>query len=220
MDTFVLLVLLHVIGFAYWLGTDLGVFYSSYFVTNEKLSTSARIVASKILFALDLGPRISMTMMLPIGIHLTWEKAIFEFSATVMAIIWVLSFCWLALVLAQYVAKQGRGKALLVTFDFWFRLALMSGLIIVGSIAQFTDAMRMPHWVAVKLIIYGALVGCGLVIRVKLRPFAPAFANLARGEASEDDNRAIQRSLGGTKPYVISIWIGLVISSALGLHLI
>ena len=220
MDVYLFLTLLHVIGFAYWLGADLGVFYSSYFVANEKHSADVRIATAKILFALDQGPRICMTMMLPTGIHLTWYMGIFKFDALVMALIWIVCFAWLATVITLHIAKPSAGKTLLTAIDFWFRLGLASGLIVLGAIAQFSNLLRMPHWVALKLLIFGILIGCGLIIRVKLRPFAPAFAKLAAGRISDADNATIRTSLTGTRPFVITIWIGLIVSTALGLHLI
>ncbi len=219
MSDYLILKLLHVIGFAYWLGGDLGVFYSSYFVANPALSTDVRVTTAKILFALDQAPRICMTMMLPLGIHLTWQMGIFRYSATLMALIWLLAFAWLAMVITLHVAAQSKGKAMLTQFDFWFRLVLSSGLLVVGAVAQFSDRLAIPHWVAIKLMIFGGLIGCGLLVRIRLRPFGPAFARMARGEASEADNAAIRKSLGGTRPFVISIWIGLIASTALGLHL-
>ena len=220
MDAYLFLKLLHVVGFAYWLGADLGVFYSSYFVADAERSTDVRIATAKILFALDQAPRVCMTMMLPVGVHLTWEMGIFEFSGTTMALIWVACFAWLAMVITLHVSKPSPGKAILTTVDFWFRLLLSSGLIILGAIAQFTDAMRMPHWAALKLLIFGVLIGCGLIVRIKLKPFAPAFANLAGGNVSDADNAAIRGSLAGTRPFVITIWVGLIASTAYGLHLI
>jgi len=219
-DEYLLLKLLHVVGFAYWLGGDLGVFYSSYFVANEKHSTDVRIATAKILFALDQAPRICMTMMLPLGVHLTWEMGIFEFDAWIMMAIWLACFGWLAMVITLHVAKPGKGKAFLTIFDFWFRLTLSTGLVAGGALAQFTDTLRLPHWVALKLLLFGLMIGCGLIVRIKLRPFVPAFARLAGGQANDADNAAIRSSLGATRPFVISIWIGLLASTAYGLHLI
>lgn len=219
MNEFVFLKTLHVIGFAYWLGTDLGVFYSSYFVADEKRSADVRVATAKILFALDQAPRICMTMMLPLGIHLTWRMGIFRFDSWVMWLIWILCFGWLAMVITLHVAKPSTGKMFLTRFDFVFRLALASGLLALGAAAQFSSVLTLPHWVAIKVMIYGGLVGCGLFVRIRLKPFAPAFANLVRGEASQADSAAIATSLSATRPYVIAIWAGLVASTALGLHL-
>ncbi len=220
MDEFLLLKFLHVVGFAYWLGTDLGVFYSSYFVANDRHSPDVRVATAKILFALDQSPRYCMTMMLPLGVHLTWEMGIFEFPAWVMALIWLICFGWLAMVITLYAARVWKGKPFLTTVDFWFRLLLSTGLVVGGALAQFTDVWRLPHWVALKLLLYGLMIGCGLLVRIKLKSFAPAFARLAAGEVTDADNVAIRESLGATRPYVIAIWIGLIASTAYGLHLI
>jgi len=220
MNEILFLKFLHMIGFAYWLGADLGVFYSSYYVANAKHSTDVRMATAKILFALDQAPRMCMTMMLPLGIHMIWRMGIVRFDATVMALIWVLCFAWLAMVITLHVSKPSSAKTMLTRFDFWFRLILALDLIVTGLAALLTDAIAMPHWVALKIAIYGGLIACGLIVRIKLKPFAPAFAAMASGNPSDADNEAIRKSLAGTRPFVIAIWVGLLASTALGVHLI
>ncbi len=219
MSEILLVKFLHVVGFAYWLGADLGVFYTSYYVVNDKLSDDVRLTTAKILFALDQVPRICMTMMLPLGLHLLWKMNILRFDTVAMALIWLLCFAWLGMVITLHVAKPGRAKAGLTRFDFWFRLALAMSLLVSGLAALFTDTSAMPHWAALKIAIFGGLVACGLIVRIRLKPFAPAFANLATGKAGDADNAAIRDSLNGTRPFVVAIWIGLLTSAALGLHL-
>ena len=219
MNEFLAIKFLHVVGFAYWLGADLGVFYSSYFVSNADLSRNVRVTTAKILFALDQAPRICMTMTLPLGLHLLWRMNILRFDAATMTLIWLLCFAWLAMVITLHVAQPGRARTMLTRFDFWFRLTLALGLITIGLSAIAADAISMPGWAALKIAIFGGLVGCGLVVRIKLKPFGPAFANLDAGKVSDDDNEAIRKSLNGTRPFVIAIWIGLLASTALGLHL-
>ncbi len=220
MSEFLIIKFLHIVGFAYWLGGDLGVFTSSYLVTNDKLSDDVRVTATKLLFALDQAPRICMTMMLPLGAHLAWTMGALPIDGIAMTLIWVLSFGWLAMVITLHNAAQSKGKALLTTFDFWFRVTLSVALIGVGAGALADMVNGIPPWVAGKLLIFGGLIGCGLIVRIKLKPFGPAFANLVQGNASEADNAAIRSSLDGTRPFVITIWLGLLASAALGLHLI
>lgn len=220
MNEFLLLKFLHIVGFAYWLGGDLGVFYSSYIVADDTRSDHVRIAATRMLFALDQAPRICMTLMLPLGIHLGWIMGAFNFDATVMTIIWLLATGWLTMVITLHAADQSTGKALLTRFDFIFRLSLSFGLVATASVTLWSDLLIFPGWIAIKLMIFGGLVGTGLIVRVKLKPFGPAYARLARGEADAADNAAIRKSLGATRPFVVSIWIGLLASTALGLHLI
>lgn len=219
MNEFLLIKLLHVVGFAYWLGCDLAVFYSSYFVADARRSNDVRIVTAKILFALDQAPRICMTMMLPTGTYLAWKMGVLQMNAALMTFIWLACFGWLAMVITLHVSAMSKRKVMLTTFDFFFRLTLSLGLVVAGLYSLLGPG-TLPYWLAAKLAIFGGLVGCGLVIRVKLRPFGPAFANLVAGNASDADNTAIRQSLGATRPFVVSIWVGLVASTALGIHLI
>ena len=219
MSEYLFIKLLHLIGFAYWLGGDLGVFCSSFAVTNEKLSAEARVTAAKILFVVDQGPRIAMTMMLPLGTHLAWRMGVLPISDLAMAGVWIVSAGWLANVIYLHRAEPGMIKTRLMSFDFGFRAVVSGGLIAVGTLALMAENPMIPYWVAAKFLIFGALVACRLVIRIKLKPFMPAFASLAAGNASADDNLTIRNSLGGTRPVVVSIWIGLLASAAFGLHL-
>lgn len=220
MTEILLIKLLHLVGFAYWLGGDLGVFTSSYIVVNDKLSPEVRISAAKLLFALDQAPRICMTLMLPLGTHLAWKMGALPIDGAAMTGIWLLAIGWLTMVVTLHVAPPGKGKTLLTTFDFWFRLALAIGLIGGATSSLLNDSSSVPYWVAAKLAIFGGLVGCGLIIRIQLKPFAPAFAKLAQGAVTDEVNATIRDSLNDTRPWVILIWIGLLASAALGIHLI
>ena len=220
MSDYLVFTFLHLVGFAYWLGGDLGVFHTSYWVANPGHPPEVRVAAAKILFWLDQVPRICMTMMLPLGIHLAWLSGLLDFPALFMGLIWAGAFAWLGMVLYLHAAKPSGSKELLTRFDFWFRLVLSLTLLTVGLAAVFSGAIEMPYWLGAKFGIYGALVGLGLVVRIKLKPFGPAFANIAQGRGTEVDDAAINASLGGTRPFVVAIWLGLFASAALGLHLI
>ncbi len=220
MGEYALLKLAHIVGFAYWLGTDLGVFYSSYFVANDGLSADVRAATARILLALDLAPRICMTLMLPLGLHLAWQLDTLPIGGATLALAWVLCLAWLGMVLFLHFASSDTKKASVTKFDFGLRILISTALIFAGIAALSGAIDAIPYWIAWKLLIFGGLVGCGLIIRIRLRDFGPAFANVAKGQASDLDNAAIRRSLGGTRPFVIAIWIGLLASAALGTHVI
>ena len=78
---------------------------------------------------------------------------------------------------------------------------------------------RVP-WVTYKLLIYALMVGCGLMIRIQLKPFVPAFDRMVNDTAGEQDHATISRSIQATRPYVLVIWLGLLASTALGLRVI
>lgn len=220
MSTYLLVKFLHLVGFAYWLGGDLGVFHSSFYVADKNRSAEVRVAAAKILFWLDQVPRICMTMMLPLGLQLGATLGLLPLGPALMVMVWLASVGWLGMVIYLHVAKSSALKMTVTRFDYAFRLLLSLGLIGVGIAALAGIGITMPYWLALKLAIFGGLVGLGLVVRTKLKAFGPAFAKVAAGDPSDADNDAIQRSLGGTRPLVVGIWIGLFASAALGLHLV
>ncbi|NIM69263.1 MAG: hypothetical protein GTN86_10695 [Xanthomonadales bacterium] len=210
----------HLLCLVYWLGADLGVFYASYAVTNERLSREARLTAARTLFALDLAPRVCMTLMLPFGVHLSVRLGLLPAPNWVVPVTWLLCLGWLAMVLTLHAAKATRAARLLTPLDFGFRLALIAALAAIGGYSLVAAQPLVLPWVGLKLLVFGALVLAGVLIRIRLRPFGPAFARLARDEMAPGDHLTIRRSLAGTRPFVLVIWLGLLVETALGLHLI
>ena len=79
-------------------------------------------------------------------------------------------------------------------------------------------APALAPWLALKLLCYAGTVACGLIIRVYLKPFGPAFARLMQNGPSDADNRVIATSVGKCRPYVMLIWVLLLVSAATGIH--
>lgn len=220
MTEIALLKFAHILGLVYWLGADLGVFYSSFVLCDDRKPTAVRLSAAKMLFALDQAPRISMTLMLPLGVHLAARLGYIAAPGWVIPVTWALALAWLTMVLVLHFKGHGGKLGWLTTVDFAFRTAVvmtllaLSGAALGGFIAGFTT------WAAIKLAIFAGLVVCGLLVRIRLKPFGPAFAALAADRAGDAENLAIRRSIGGTRPFVVTIWIGLLVNTALGVHLL
>lgn len=206
----------HILCLVYWLGADMGVFYSSYFLVDERLSTETRLSMAKLLFGLDQSPRICMPLILALGVHLAWRLGMWAVPGTIVAGVWAVCIGWLAMVLILHF--RGHAAKGLAAFDFGFRIVVIVTLVAYAAYAMLNQ--QLANWLAVKLLIFAALVGCGLLIRRGLRPFGPAFAALAQNRATDADNAAIRGSLASTRPFVVCIWIGLLINTALGVHLI
>ena len=210
--------LLHVLLLVYWLGADLGTYYASRFVADPALPAAARGVAARIMLGVDLAPRVTMPLMLASGVHLAQSGGLLPGGGSALvAGTWALCLGWLAVVLAVHHLGAVRGAAL-VRFDFGWRLLLIA-VLVGGSLG-----LALPGFVALKLLAFAACVACGLMIRIHLRPFGPAFAK-ALHEGSDVESRAeanatVARSIARCKPYVLVIWALLVLSAAAGLHLV
>jgi hypothetical protein len=89
--------LLHILVFVYWLGGDLGVFYSSTILTDTKTSAQGRIIAAKVLAQVDMAPRTAMILTLPTGLTLADQAGYLSLAIPVLVGAWILGFAWLAL---------------------------------------------------------------------------------------------------------------------------
>ena len=213
-----LLLLAHLVLFAYWLGGDIGVFYSSYRVCDANLTKEARLTALKIMGWVDMVPRYCMVLILPVGLALAATMGWWEASAAFVAGAWAFALVWLALVWSVH-HFQGRKLAeTLRRFDLALRVVLIATLLTIGTLGL-NDAGPIQsgqHWLALKVVIFGLLVFCGLMIRITAAPFGPAFARIMREGSSPEAEAQLNGAMNKARPFVVLIWIGLVINAYLG----
>lgn len=209
-----LFLIIHLLLFCYWLGGDLGVYYSSGFVIDPKLSPPSRLVAAKIMVNLDLVPRICMALMLTVGgllserwlEHPTWQ----------MAAIILLAPFWLAMVLTIHV-KEGQPVAKSIArFDYWFRWVVVISIIVSVAYSFSTGRLDPAPWIGAKLLIFAGLVFCGIMIRRYIGPYAAGIHALAKGSITDPENVAMAQSLRQCRWFVYAIWVGLIVEAALG----
>jgi hypothetical protein len=211
-----LLTLIHVLLFCYWLGGDIGVFYSSGFVVDESRSREARLMAAKIMLTLDLVPRICMSLMLTVGGVLSELKGIAHPSWQLAAIV-LLGPVWLSMVLAQHFVHGASWMPTLVRFDKALRWLLIGAIVGSVVVSVSTDRLGDAPWLSAKLLGFAFLVFCGLMIRRHLPDYVGGYASLLAGEPTPHENAAMQASVKRMRPWVLAIWAVLVLEAWLGI---
>lgn len=217
-----LAILLHILLLTYWLGGDLGVFYSSKFITDPKVPLAGRNVATKVMHVVDMAPRVCLVLFLPSGVTL---MALDDFGRDVfsgwpLAFIWVASLVWLALVVLDYRKRPQRFADLAHRVDFIVRIALVAGLLGVSAYTLVATepfgVTTNPDWLAGKVAAYAICILGGLMIRVKLRPFGAAYAQLQASGSTPALEKTIRGSVRGSIPYVLVIWAMVLVAAFLG----
>ncbi|MEV4679128.1 MULTISPECIES: hypothetical protein [Actinomadura] len=215
-------ILLHIVLFAYWLGGDLGVFYSSRFILKPELSTEARGVAVKIMHVVDMSPRICLVLFLPSGITLMAADELGRdvFGGRRLAVVWALALVWLWLVVADYRRRPGRYGDLVHRTDLVVRGALIAGLLGAAGYTFLAEepfgVTSNPKWLAGKVAAYALCIAAGLMIRVKLKPFGAAWGTLLAKGSDPAVERDIRGAVQGSIPYVLAIWTLVVVAALLG----
>jgi hypothetical protein len=216
MTEYSLLLLAHLVLFAYWLGGDVGVFYSSYRVCDASLTKEARLTALKIMGWVDMVPRYCLVLILPVGVSLSATMGWWPTRPGVVPAVWALSGLWLWMVWAIH---HHQGKPLAETLrriDFGVRVLVILAMVGYGVTSLAGGAPINQPWLAAKALLYGLLVFCGLMIRVAAQPFGPAFAEIMRSGSTPEAEARLNGAMNRARPFVVLIWIGLVAMAWLG----
>jgi hypothetical protein len=211
-----LLLLIHILLFCYWLGGDVGVFYSSNFVVDSTLSRETRLTAAKIMLGCDLIPKICMTLMLTVGGILSEYNGIHH---PLWQTILILSLgpVWLTMVMLLHFKHDAWFTPQLTKIDFYFRCILVLAIITSSAYSLSTGRFEGAPWIAAKLLGFGFLIFCGLMIRIHLRGFSTTYLKIIQNDYSEADNLNMIASLKRVKPWVVTIWVVLILEAGLGI---
>lgn len=206
----------HVLLFVYWLGGDAGVFYSSTFVVNEKLSKEARLTAFKIFINLDMLPRYCLALMLTVGGVLA-EFVGYQHTTLEMIAIVALGPIWVWVVHMVHAREGTDFGRMLAKGDYYFRLAMI--FLLIGSVIYHwsTGPLQPYPWLAAKLLIFAFLIFCGFMIRRKLPPFIDGFRMMVASGATPDSDRKMRDGIMACRPYVWAIWAGVAVSAFIGM---
>tara|TARA_B110000238_G_scaffold16359_2_gene16049 strand:+ start:290 stop:778 length:489 start_codon:yes stop_codon:yes gene_type:complete len=157
-----------------------------------------------------------MSLMLTVGGILTHYNGIDHPLWQWIGII-LLGPVWLSIVLVQHFKHQAAYIPTLTKIDFYFRWLLVAGIVISCLISLSTGRLDDAPWITAKLLGFAFLIFCGLMIRVNLKDFGASYTKIAQNDYDEADNQAMALSLKKVKPWVVTIWIVLVIEAALGI---
>ncbi len=216
MGAYELLLLIHILLFVYWLGGDLGVFYSSGFVVDSSLSSESRLVAAKIMLGCDLVPRICMSLMLTIGGLLSHYVGV-EHASWQMLLIILIGPLWLSMVLILHYKHDATYIPLLTKLDFYFRWVVIASILLSCAYAYSIDRLTDQPWIIAKLVGFAFLVFCGLMIRIKIKDFSATYAKIIQDSYTDEDNQLMKASLNRVRPWVLTIWLVLIVEAYLGI---
>lgn len=215
MTAYELLLLVHILLFVYWLGGDLGVFYSSGFVVDSSLPRESRLIAAKIMLGCDLVPRICMSLMLTIGGLLSHYIGV-EHADWQMALIILLGPFWLSMVLILHFRHGATYIPMLTKLDFYFRWLIVIAITASCTYAYYSGRLEQQPWIIAKLLAFAFLVFCGLMIRIKLTGFSAVYVKIVQNDYNDQDNQRMSASLNNVRPWVITIWLVLIFQAYLG----
>jgi len=181
-DSHTLLRFVHVLLFAYWLGADFGVFLGGGWMSRPGLSVAERNRIRDLVMAIDVAPRIALVLMLPVGfsLALAWGTPL---PASVLPALWLAAFLWIALLLWVHFAHGHPATGAVLRVDLSLRVLVLVGMLALGL--QILGAgSSVPGWLAVKFLLFAAIIGDGIVLRWISGQWRPAIERLQSGDVA------------------------------------
>ena len=216
LDLYQILLFLHLLCFVYWLGGDLGVFYSSGILIKPGLSKESRNFVLKIMHWLDQFPRVCMPLVIALGFNMGSIRW-FDLNVIWLFFIWIITFFWIYFVITLFLNKSSDKKIQLIRrVDLSMRWVIAISITIIALASLNGMGITNDKWLAAKLLIWSATVFCGIASRYTMRPFSRSFANIMSNGENPQDLYILKKSLYITRIPILGIWFLVGCAGAIG----
>lgn len=206
----------HVLLFGVWLGSDYGTFLSSRFLLKTDKSIETRLTAARMMVLFDLGPRLALVLMLPLGLTLADQMGVATLSSWVVPAAWGIAIVWLGLVAAVELGEGRSWREPLRRIDFGIRSLVALATLIYGVLSLTGSGPFVAGWLAWKVTLFGAIISSGIAIRLSLTRFSAAFGAIVTQGSTPEREQALRSALAVTYPFVGSIWLMVLVAGLLG----
>ena len=189
---------IHILLFVYWLGADLGVFLLAKAAQRSDLTFDQRVLALRMALKIDVMPRLSFALMFPVGLELTAARGLVEPGAGLRALAWAASAVWVTIVIAM-TRSEGPAVEPLRKANVVLHWLLFVVVTVIGGTSVLGLGPFPSGWLGWKILLFGLIFFCGIMIDREFAPVSPAFAHLAEKgstpEIEQDISGAIDRSI-------------------------
>ncbi len=211
-----LLLILHILLLVAWLGIDVGVFTSSFVMRRPGLSTQTRTTVRRLMLSLDLAPRLSLILMIPVALGLSratgWGWA--DIDESVFWIVGLLGAVWAGLSVVSVrrgiVGSVPNWVNRFSSLDQGLRGLASLFFLISGLWSLMGDGPWLAGWVAWKSTLFGVIISLGLLIRRAAGRYRPALLELLEQGESPQRLALVNRRIRGVYPLVLAVWVLLV----------
>lgn len=179
-DSHTLLRFVHILLFAYWLGADFGVFLGGGWMSRPGLTVVERNRIRDLVMAIDVAPRVSLVLMLPVGfsLALAWGAPLPE---TILPALWIAAAAWIAVLLWVHFAHGNPAIGTVLRIDLALRVLVLAGMLTLG-LRGLAAGSSVPGWLATKFLLFAAIIVDGIVLRWISGQWRPAIEQLEAGD--------------------------------------
>jgi hypothetical protein len=197
---------IHILLFVYWLGADLGVFLLALTSKRSELSFAERALALKMAMVIDVMPRLSFALMFPVGLELAAAKGYVEPTALVRAVSWLISAVWVGIVIGMTKLEGKPVAHSLAKANAALHAILLVVVVGIGASSVLGHGPFPAGWLGWKILLFGLIFFCGIMIDREFKPMVPAFTRLATEGSKPAIERDITRAVNGAVVWVLALY--------------
>jgi hypothetical protein len=202
----------HLLGWVFWLGTDVGVFLSAKYFERSDFSVETRMTVLQLGMVLDRFPRFSMPVVWLTGVIMMNNIG---YEVIPVAVASVLTIFWLAVTWA--VIFQPPGSPNHIRASIAQTLILAAVIVGMGGAASYLLAVgEMPLWLALKWFAFVLVAITVIALEKKFEPLGPLLGELAESGGNDGLNARISAVLKPVYPIVLAIYAWTILAAASG----
>ena len=207
---------IHVFLFVFAIGGDIAVHYIGQYLTRDELSLEERLRVRQMRFIVDMSARTALVLLLPLGFTLAQAYGS-PISGNWLGLVWLSAILWLVLVwLVHFQKGTPRGESLR-KLDIWVRYFIMISMGSFGAYCLITDGPISSNWLAIKIMLFAAILLNGVWIRQIAGNWPEAFDLVkAGGESAVRGEVLIKELQKRTNRAAFCIWCLFVLMAFLG----
>ncbi|MBT6892335.1 MAG: hypothetical protein HOA25_12610 [Gammaproteobacteria bacterium] len=211
-----LMAFIHVFLFVYAIGGDIAVHYIGKYITRSELSLEERLRVRDLRFIVDMSARSSLVLLLAVGFTLAQAYGS-PVTGIWLALLWLADLAWLALVWLVYFNKGTPKGARLQSLDMGIRYFVIASMLAFGSYCLITGELIASNWLALKIVLFAAILGNGVWIRHIAARWQAAFdLVLSGGDDRIRGEKMILKINGTANRAAFLIWLLVVLMAFLG----
>jgi hypothetical protein len=207
---------IHVFLFVYAIGGDVAVHYIGKYITRSELSLEERIRVRDLRFIVDMTARSSLVLLLAVGFTLAQLYGS-PITGIWLLLLWVADLAWLGLVWLVYFNKGTAKGARLQRLDMGIRYMVIGAMAAFGTYCLVTGEFIAHKWLAMKIILFAAILLNGVWIRRIAMRWQGAFdLVLADGDSRAQGEKLLVEINSMANRAAFLIWLLVVLMAFLG----
>lgn len=215
--TYLIVKWLHVLVMGYWIGSDLVINqYAHYTARTRGMPGPDRARLWNFLMHVDQHPRNALILSLPLGLTLAAFLGLSPITGGWLVLAWALSALWFWQMWITHLQGATPAGPALRAWDWRIRYAVIAACVIAGLVSLATGAPFATPWLALKVMLFGGVIACGLGIRHWIRRYLETWPRAVDGTATDEDERRLVLTMRRATVVLVLLHVQVIAIGLLG----